>query len=127
MGSKKGRPPPPSAWKPGQSGNPKGRAPDPVNIAAREFRQAKVGPWANALYERLYHWSTGVGVEPDVALRATIYLIDCLHGRPKEQIEVTAPDGINLTLAAARTGLANALAPVVDGEPAQISDRSSTG
>ena len=86
---------PPHAWKPGQSGNPRGREPALVDIAALA---RKHGPKAIEIVAGL------MVRDPDskVRLAAAIALLDRGFGRPKQEIETTGNQTIELHLVAAR-------------------------
>lgn len=88
---KKGRGSGLKPWKPGQSGNPAGRPPNPDSITnlmrvagdmvGKDGRLRK-----EALVEKLWHRAE----EGD--FRVAEYIIDRLEGRPRERQEVTGPD-----------------------------------
>jgi hypothetical protein len=83
------------AWRPGQSGNPKGRAPALVDIAALA---RKHGP---KCVEVVFNLMTRAK-DPKIKLAAAIALLDRGFGRPKQELDVNASSTIQLHLVAAR-------------------------
>jgi hypothetical protein len=74
---------PPKAWKPGQSGNPRGRPPAPVDIAALAREH---GPRCIAVAAELLD-------DPDSRIRlgALTALLDRGFGKPRQTIETNDP------------------------------------
>jgi hypothetical protein len=82
------------SWKPGQSGNPNGRAKPLVDIAALA---RKHGPRCIEVAARLLG-----SKDEKMRLAAAIALLDRGFGRPKQEIETTGNATIELHLVAAR-------------------------
>ena len=74
------------SWKPGQSGNPKGRAPAPVDIAA--LARAHGARCIEVAAELLDH------EDARIRLGALVALLDRGYGRPVQAI--TSPEGSHL-------------------------------
>jgi hypothetical protein len=108
---------PRSAWKPGQSGNPKGRPPPEVDIT--ELAR-KHGPRCIEVVARLL-----TDKDRKLRLAAATALLDRGFGRPKQEIEAHGSTLVELHLIAARmvSGqlLEGAIAPEAGAEaPALI-------
>jgi hypothetical protein len=86
---------PPHAWKPGMSGNPRGRAPALVDIAALA---RKHGPKCIEVAYNLMMRDK----DSKVRLAACVALLDRGFGRPKQEIETNGNATIELHLVAAR-------------------------
>ena len=82
------RPSPPNPWKPGQSGNPKGRAPSPVDIAAlaREHGPRCIEVAADLLDSD----------DERIRLAAATALLDRGFGKPVQTL--SGEDGAPLTI-----------------------------
>lgn len=74
----------PSSWKPGQSGNPKGREPD---AKVRELKEAALSKCPKAL--RVVEDALD-DPNPDVRLKAASILFDRGIGRPSQAIDLKA-------------------------------------
>ena len=73
------------SWKPGQSGNPKGRAPAPVDIA----ELARVhGPRCIEVAAELLD-----DADPRIRLGALVALLDRGFGKPRQTVETIDPAG----------------------------------
>jgi hypothetical protein len=114
---------PPKAWKPGQSGNPRGRPPAPVDIAAL----ARVhGPRCIDVAVELLG-----DADPKVRLATVIALLDRGFGRPMQTI--STPDGdspIALHLLAAKLVSAEIMERMAEREqqqPATIDGHAERG
>lgn len=103
---------PSTAWKPGQSGNPKGRAPPAVDIG--ELAR-KHGPRCIDVVARLL-----VDKDRKLRLAAAVALLDRGFGRPLQSMAVSGSTAIELHLVAARmvSGqiLEGSIAPEVEAE-----------
>ena len=88
---KKGRGSGLTPWKPGQSGNPGGRPPNPESIT-NLMRQAgdMVGVDGRLRKQALVEMLWRKAEKGD--LRAAEYIVDRLEGKPKERQEITGPD-----------------------------------
>jgi hypothetical protein len=107
------------SWKPGQSGNPNGRAKPLVDVAALA---RKHGPKAIEIVAGIMMRDK----DSKVRLAAAVALLDRGFGRPKQEIETTGNQTIELHLVAARVIsqelLASADAPPVIEHAAVTSD-----
>jgi hypothetical protein len=83
------------SWKPGQSGNPNGRAKPLVDVAALA---RKHGPKAIEIVAGIMMRDK----DSKVRLAAAVALLDRGFGRPKQEIETTGNQTIELHLVAAR-------------------------
>jgi len=85
---------PRSAWKPGQSGNPKGRPKPDVDIAALAREH---GPKCIEVVVKI------LGSDDEkLRLAAAIALLDRGFGRPKQEMDINSNSTIELHLVAAR-------------------------
>lgn len=82
------------SWRPGQSGNPQGRAPALVDIAALA---RKHGPRCIEVAAALLK-----DADPKIRLAASMALLDRGFGRPQQRIETSQGDSLTLHLIAAQ-------------------------
>ena len=107
----KQRAPRPTAWKPGQSGNPGGRHADPVRLTVTELAKQHTEAAIMALVAALS--------EPRERVPAATALLDRGWGRPKQHIEATGDGTAVLHLLAAQMVSRELLDQIGD----QVADR----
>jgi hypothetical protein len=88
MGSKE----PKTAWKKGQSGNPRGRLPDEELACARAAARKLILPYAADLVQSLVDIARR-GRSESARIHAATALLDRLYGKAPQSVELTGKDG----------------------------------
>lgn len=83
------------SWKPGQSGNPRGRVPDKELAEARALADKLIGPYAEDIVLRLVKIAIKSKSE-SAAIKASTELLNRLWGRPAQSVEVSGKQGAPL-------------------------------
>lgn len=88
-GNRKGAKKTGGSWKPGQSGNPRGRLPDKDLQAARKAAQELILPYAADIVERLVDIAT-TSTSENAAISACRELLNRLWGKPPESVNLSS-------------------------------------
>jgi hypothetical protein len=83
------------SWKPGQSGNPRGRVPDKELVEARALAEKLIGPYAEDIVRRLVEIAVESKNE-QASIKAATELLNRLWGRPAQSVEVSGKQGAPL-------------------------------
>lgn len=82
------RKPTPSSWKPGQSGNPRGRKRN--GNTAKDIFTILGGPNGREFADQLYALACGVHDDPGIRVKALAIIAPYIWGKPVETVKLDA-------------------------------------